>query len=139
MPDNLTPEQRKYCMSRIKSKDTKPELIVSAALRDRGLTFEQHVKELPGRPDIVFPEAKVVVFVDGDFWHGYRFPQWQGIVSPFWQEKIGKTRKRDQRNFAKLRRMGWTVIRVWQHTIKKDLTGVIAKICDAIRTQRPSA
>ncbi|MBN2378170.1 MAG: DUF559 domain-containing protein [Sedimentisphaerales bacterium] len=76
--------------------------------------------------------ARVVVFLDGDFWHGYRFGQWEDRVSAFWRKKIGETRKRDQRNFAKLRRMGWRVIRIWGHSIEKDLIGVIEKINAAV-------
>jgi len=91
------------------------------------------VSNLPGKPDIVFPKARVVVFLDGDFWHGYRFPQWKHKYSEFWQKKIGDTRKRDQRNFAKLRHMGWKVIRIWEHSIDRDLNGVIRKICAELR------
>jgi len=91
------------------------------------------VKELPGKPDIVFPRAKIAVFVDGDFWHGYRFPTWEHKLSQFWKDKIRKNRERDKRNFAKLRRMGWRVIRVWQHSIEADLDGVVQRICEAVR------
>jgi DNA mismatch endonuclease (patch repair protein) len=91
------------------------------------------VGNLPGKPDIVFPKERVVVCLDGDFWHGYRFPQWKHKYPKFWQDKIGTTRKRDQRNFAKLRRMGWRVIRIWEHSIEKDLDGVVKKICYALK------
>ena len=80
MPDNLTPAQRSYCMSRIKGKDTGLELRVRSELHKRGLRFRKHLKELPGKPDIVFTRAKVVVFIDGDFWHGYRFATWEHKV-----------------------------------------------------------
>lgn len=115
-------------MSRVKGKDTGLEKTVRLALRKHGLRFRKYPKDLPGKPDIVFPEARVAVFIDGNFWHGYRFPQWKRKVPPFWRKKIGKNRDRDRRNFAKLRRMGWRVIRVWQHSIKKDLEGVVARI-----------
>lgn len=94
----------------------------------RGYRFRKHVKGLPGKPDIVFVKARLVVFLDGDFWHGYRFPEWEKTLSKFWRDKIGETRKRDQRNFAKLRRMGWRVIRVWEHSIENDLDGVLDRI-----------
>jgi len=84
---------------------------------------------LPGKPDIVFVSARVVVFLDGDFWHGYRFGLWEDTLSAFWRKKIGETRRRDQRNFAKLRRMGWRVVRIWEHSVEKDLEGVIERIC----------
>ena len=130
--DNLTQKQRSYCMSRVKGKDTGLERVVRSELHKRGLRFRKHVKGLPGKPDIVFVRARVVVFLDGDFWHGYRFGQWEGTVSEFWRKKIGETRKRDKRNFAKLRRMGWRVIRIWGHSIEKDLVGVIEKISAAV-------
>jgi len=128
MTDVLTKKQRSYCMSRCKGKDTGLERVVRSELHKRGLRFRKHVKGLPGKPDIVFVRARVVVFLDGDFWHGYRFGQWEDTLSGFWRKKIGETRKRDQRNFAKLRRMGWRVIRIWEHSIEKDLAGVIEKI-----------
>lgn len=128
MSDNLTPEQRHYCMARVKGKDTTPERLVRSALHRRGLRFPKHVKTLPGKPDVVFPRARVAVFIDGDFWHGYRFPQWEDTVSPFWHAKISATRRRDQRNFSALRRQGWTVIRVWQHQVLRRLEQVVSMI-----------
>ena len=93
--DTLTAKQRSYCMSRVKGKDTGLERVVRSELHKRGLRFRKHVKGLPGKPDIVFVSARVVVFLDGDFWHGYRFPQWAGKIPKFWQEKIGKTLVRE--------------------------------------------
>lgn len=133
MTDNLTPEQRSYCMSRIKGKDTELEKIVRSELHRQGLRFRKHVKDLPGKPDIVFTKAKVAVFIDGDFWHGYRFPSWEHKVSDFWKTKISKNRERDRKNHRKLRKMGWKVIRLWKHNIKRDLEGCIAKIVSAVR------
>ena len=132
MADNLTPEQRRYCMSRVKGKDTGLETSVRSALHRRGLRFRKHVKNLPGKPDIVFNRLKVVVFVDGDFWHGYRFPAWEHKLSEFWRKKISQTRKRDVKNRRKLREMGWTVIRLWQHELKQDFDGSVNKILSAI-------
>lgn len=128
MADNLTPKQRSYCMSRVKGKDTGIEKAVRSKLHKRGFRFRKNVKGLPGKPDVVFPTAGLVVFLDGDFWHGYRFPQWQHKVSDFWKTKIGKTRQRDQRNFAKLRRMGWKVVRIWEHELERDLEMCIERI-----------
>ena len=133
MTDVLTKKQRSYCMSRVKGKDTGIERVVRSELHKRGLRFRKHNSKLSGKPDIIFTKAKLVVFLDGDFWHGYRFPQWEKTLSKFWRNKIGETRKRDQRNFAKLRRMGWQVIRIWEHSIDRDLNGVIRKICAALR------
>jgi DNA mismatch endonuclease, patch repair protein len=119
MPDNLTPEQRSYAMSRVKGWDTGIERLLRSMLDKSGVKYVTYPKDLPGKPDIAFPNKKLAVFVDGDWWHGYRFPAWRNSISAFWQEKIAKTRARDQRNFRKLRRMGWTVIRLWQHELKK--------------------
>lgn len=128
MADNLTQEQRSYCMSRVRSKDTGLEMMVRSELHKNGLRFRKHVRELPGKPDVVFSSAKVAVFIDGDFWHGYQFRQWKASLSSFWREKISTNRKRDERNFAELRGLGWRVIRIWGHEIKTDLTGVVNRI-----------
>lgn len=133
MSDNLTPEQRSYCMSRVKGKDTGLERLVRSELHRRGLRFRKHVKDLPGRPDIVFSKARVAVFIDGDFWHGYRFPSWEHKVSDFWKTKISKNRERDRKNHRKLRKMGWKVIRLWQHDLKRDFDGCIARIISAVK------
>ena len=132
MSDSLTLKQRSYCMSRVKGKDTKLEKVVRSELHKKGYRFRKHPSKLPGKPDIVFVNQKVAVFLDGDFWHGYRFPRWEHILKPFWKKKIGETRKRDQKNFAKLRRMEWRVIRIWEHEVKKDLDSVIQKIVKMI-------
>jgi len=133
MPDNLTPEQRSYCMSRVKGKDTGLEKLVRSELHKRGLRFRKHVKELPGKPDVVFTKAKVAFFVDGDFWHGYRFPTWEDKVSDFWKKKISKTRERDINNHRLLRDEGWTVIRLWQHEVKNSLEECIERVVAAVR------
>jgi len=133
MPDNLTPEQRSFCMSRVKGKDTGLEMRVRSALHRRGLRFRKHVKDLPGKPDVVFRKARVAVFVDGDFWHGYRFPSWEDKVSDFWKKKINRNRERDAANHRKLRQMEWTVIRLWQHEVEADFDACIDRILAAVR------
>lgn len=133
MPDDLTPEQRSYCMSRVKGKDTGLERLVRSELHKRGLRFRKHTGKLPGKPDIVFRREKVAVFLDGDFWHGYRFPNWRKKIPKFWQKKIGETRLRDRRNFSKLRRRGWVVLRIWEHSIERDIEKVIKRILRIVR------
>lgn len=140
--DRLTPEQRSRLMSRIRSKDTGIELVTRSGLHRRGFRFRKHVSGLPGRPDIVFPTEKIAVFVDGDFWHGYRFPAWRHTLGEFWQQKIERNRVRGRRNFAKLRRAGWTVIRVWGHDLKRDPERAIDRVCARVLAARrvsPSA
>ena len=133
MTDNLTPVQRAYCMARIKGKDTVPEMRVRSELHRRGLRFRKHVRELPGNPDIVFPSAKTVVFVDGDFWHGYQFSEWQHSLSDWWRDKIKKNKTRDTFNDKILREMGWEVLRVWQHEIDREFECTIERIVFAVR------
>jgi DNA mismatch endonuclease (patch repair protein) len=136
MADNLTPEQRKYAMSRVKQRDTDLEKIVRSELHRQGYRFRKNVKYLPGKPDVVFSKAKVAVFIDGDFWHGYKLPLWESKLSDFWKIKIKKNRKRDQKNFRTLRRNGWRVIRIWQHEIKHDLNACILKIITAVESSQ---
>ena len=133
MADNLTPEQRSYMMSRVRSTDTTPELAVRRLVHARGLRFRKHGSWLPGRPDIVFVAVKVVVFIDGDYWHGWRFPAWREKLSPYWKAKIEGNRRRDQCNFQKLRRSGWHVIRIWEHEIERDTKRCIDRIEVAVR------
>jgi DNA mismatch endonuclease (patch repair protein) len=118
-------------MSNVKLRDGSLERIVRCALHAKGYRFRKHLKNLPGRPDLVFTKARVAVFIDGDFWHGYRLPRWEHKLSQFWRDKIRTNRERDRRNFRKLQRMGWQVIRVWQHQLKSDLEGQIKKIVSA--------
>jgi DNA mismatch endonuclease, patch repair protein len=124
----MSPEKRSVLMSRIKGKDTGPERTIAAALAGLGLTWESHVGEIPGRPDFVFRQQKVLIFVDGDFWHGWRFPRWRDKLSEKWDIKIAQNRMRDRRNHAKLRRQGWTVVRIWEHQIERDVAACLSRI-----------
>lgn len=130
--DIMSPEKRSALMSRIHGKGTLPERLVGEAFRGMGLTWEQHVKDLPGRPDFVFREAKVAVFVDGDFWHGWRFPVWKDKLTEAWEEKIFTTRKRDQRNFRLLRLRGWRVIRIWEHQVHGNMEFALSRVLAAL-------
>jgi DNA mismatch endonuclease (patch repair protein) len=136
MSDHLTPEQRSRAMKRVKLRDGSLEKLVQRELRVRGLRFQRHVRSLPGRPDVVFRKEKVAVFVDGDFWHGWRLPAWEHKLSPFWREKLRANRARDRRNFRCLRALGWRVIRVWQHELTKDIAACASRIVSALRAQR---
>lgn len=118
----MQPETRSRVMARIKGKDTGPELIVARILNSLGQSPELHVRELPGRPDFVLRDVRVAIFVDGDFWHGWRFEKWRLKLSEAWENKISENRRRDSRAHAALRRRGWKVVRVWEHQIKKDET-----------------
>ncbi|MCO6455540.1 MAG: very short patch repair endonuclease [Pirellulaceae bacterium] len=131
--DTMDRATRSRVMSNIRGKDTTPERVIARELAAVKLTdYEQHCNDLPGKPDFVFRGTKVVVFVDGDFWHGFRFPLWRHKLSAKWQEKIEKTRARDQRNFAKLRQLGWTVVRLWEHQIERDPHQCAARVRETI-------
>lgn len=116
----MSPEKRSAVMSRIKGKNTGPERVISSVLSACGLEWESHAGDLPGRPDFVFREEQVAVFVDGDFWHGWRFSQWRDKLSEKWETKIDANRRRDVRNHGKLRRLGWKVVRIWEHQVSAD-------------------
>jgi DNA mismatch endonuclease (patch repair protein) len=126
--DRLTPEQRSFLMSKVRQKGTDIELLVARELKLRGFRFRKNVRDLAGSPDLVFPKQKLAVFIDGDFWHGYRYPSWRRRVKRFWREKIEANRRRDRRNFRRLRRSGWRVLRIWQHEIKNDITECLKRI-----------
>ena len=123
MADHMTPEQRSRAMKRVKSRHGSLERLVQGELRTLGLRFRCHDRSLPGSPDIVFPEQSVAVFVDGDFWHGWRLPAWEHKLSKFWRDKLRANRARDQRNFRRLRANGWKVIRIWQHELERKGKG----------------
>lgn len=109
-------------MAAIKGKDTKPEMIVRKYLFSRGLRFRIQVKKLPGRPDIVFPKYKTVVFVNGCFWHGHegcRYFRLPKSNVEFWERKISHNRARDISDTAVLQIMGWRVIRIWECEIRR--------------------
>lgn len=127
----MSRETRSQVMARIKGKNTGPELIVIDALAGQRLSFDLHVADLPGRPDVVFRDARTAIFIDGDFWHGWRFPLWKHKLSKKWQDKIAATRRRDQRNFRQLRRRGWLVVRIWEHEVESAPRKCVAEIVAA--------
>lgn len=104
-------------MSRIRSKDTTPELAVRSSLRAHGVKYRLHRKDLPGHPDIVIPSQKVIIFVHGCFWHRHRCRFGRSKPSThvaFWQAKFAATRLRDRRAAKALRALGWRVVTVWE-------------------------
>lgn len=135
MTDVLTKEQRYRCMVANKGRNTSIEILLRRELFSRGLRYRIHDRRLPGSPDIVFRRPKVAVFVDGDFWHGYRFPRWRHKLKAFWKQKIADNRTRDARNHARLRRRGWKVIRVWEHEVRSNLVAVADRVEDEVRSR----
>jgi len=115
MADRMTPEQRHRCMSRIRGRDTKPEMVVRRWLWRQGFRYRLYVKSLPGRPDIVLRKWRTVIFVNGCFWHGHDCTKHRPTThAQFWQDKINRNRERDARNQALLQAAGWHVIVVWE-------------------------
>ena len=136
MPDNMTPEQRSFTMSRIRSKDTKAELRLRRLLHHRGLRYRVHANWLPGKPDIVFTKRRVAVFVDGDFWHGWKFEEWADKLKPYWRQKIERNRGRDRQHESHLQELGWTVIRIWEHEVKDDPELCATRVEQVVRSSR---
>ena len=126
--DIMSPEKRSALMARIRGKGTKPELAVAELLRQERILCELHANDLPGRPDFVLRKSRVAIFVDGDFWHGWRFPVWRLKLSEKWEKKIEDNRLRDLKNFKALRRAGWRVVRIWEHQIERDPIGCLDRI-----------
>ena len=121
MPDVHSPATRSYNMSRIKGKDTKPELLVRQYLHAQGMRYRLHDRKLPGKPDIVLPKYKTVVFVHGCFWHrheGCRYFVVPKTRTEFWMDKIGRNVINDERQQAELTLAGWKVLTVWECELK---------------------
>lgn len=117
MRDRLTPERRSWNMSRIRGKDTGPERLVRSLLHRMGYRFRLHGKDLPGRPDLVLPKYRTVVFVHGCFWHRHR--GCRNCTTPtnnrdFWVKKLNENAARDRRSAGALIKMGWRVVVVWE-------------------------
>ena len=117
MADKLTPSQRSHCMSSIRGKNTKPEILVRKGLHARGFRFRLHNRKLPGSPDIVLPKYGVTILVNGCFWHGHkgcRYATRPKSNVEFWETKIARNKHRDEVTTAHLEALGWHVITVWE-------------------------
>lgn len=124
MADVHTPEQRSYNMSRIHSKNTKPEELVRKYLFSQGFRYRKNDARLPGKPDIVLPKYKTVIFVNGCFWHGHegcRYFVWPKNNAEFWEEKITGNIQRDKHNRQLLANQGWRVIEIWECQLKRSV------------------
>jgi len=103
-------------MSLIKAKDTGIERLIFKYLKSQDINFRKHYKLLIGKPDIVIPSKKIVIFIDGDFWHGWHYNKWSyKLPNEFWRTKIEENMRRDKRIFRNLRKDGWKILRVWEH------------------------
>ena len=136
MPDIFSKTKRSDIMSKISGKETKPEVLVRKYLFAEGFRYRKNVKDLPGKPDIVLPKYKTVVFVNGCFWHGHKNCKKSALPTSntqFWKEKISKNILRDSENVQKLINMGYKVLTIWQceltaKTREKSLNKLIKHI-----------
>ena len=145
MPDTLSQSQRSYCMSSIRGKNTKPEILVRKGLHARGFRFRLHNNKLPGSPDIVLPKYGVAIMVNGCFWHGHkgcRYATKPKSNVEFWETKIARNRHRDEVTTAHLEALGWTVITIWECELRTNsqlddrLNTLAEEIRRAYETQR---
>lgn len=117
MGDIKTPEARSYNMSKIRGKDTKPELVVRKFLFKNGFRYRIHNEKLPGKPDIVLPKYKTVIFVNGCFWHGHSGCKYFKVPTSnreFWIEKISRTKIKDRENIESLESLDYKVLTIWE-------------------------
>lgn len=123
MADRFNTQQRHRCMSRIRGKNTKPEILVRKGLHARGFRFRLHNKKLPGSPDIVLPKYGVAIMVNGCFWHGHkgcRYATEPKTNIEFWETKIARNRHRDEVTTAHLEALGWTVMTIWECELRNS-------------------
>lgn len=136
MTDKLSSERRSWNMSRIRSRNTGPEMRLRSLLHGAGFRFRLHAKHLPGKPDIVLPKYRTAIFVHGCFWH--RHSGCINATTPstrreFWQEKLDGNVRRDARNRAELEAAGWNVVTAWECELESDAEGVIRRISNGLR------
>lgn len=136
MADNLTTEQRSRAMSRIRRRDTRPELLLRRALWAAGVRgYRVDDRRLPGRPDLAWSRHRVAVFVDGAFWHGHPSAYKPGCHGDYWDQKIGRNVERDRVADELLRELGWIVLRLWDFDVRRNLSDALTQIDEALRAQ----
>jgi DNA mismatch endonuclease (patch repair protein) len=120
--DNLTPKERSQQMALVRSKDTKPELVVRRLIHSLGYRYRLHRADLPGKPDLVFPSRGKVIFVHGCFWHGHkcRLGRMPKSSLDYWLNKIAYNRNRDKRILRHLRKLGWESLVVWECRLRSE-------------------
>ncbi len=135
MADVFIKQKRSEIMSLIRAKNTGIEKKVFAFLRRNKIYFQRHYSKASGKPDVALPKKKIAVFIDGDFWHGYRFKKWRfRIPKKYWRKKIALNIARDAKNRRTLRRHGWKVLRVWGHELAKNPHKTLSKIADFLQS-----
>lgn len=142
MVDNLSPEDRSRCMSRIRSRDMKPEMMVRSMVHGLGYRFRLHRRGMPGRPDLVLPRHRAVIFVHGCFWHWHPDPACPIAGLPksnnaYWKPKLARTRVRDQENMVSLEAEGWRVLTIWECQLRR-LDDVLSQIRQFLENDKPA-
>ena len=127
-------QEQPFSISKIRSRNTKFEENFVRELRKKiKIKFKLNYQLIKGKPDIVFNDRKVCVFLDSDFWHGWQYPRWKHLLkNNFWRSKIETNRKRDRRVTYFLRRKGWNVVRLWEHGITNNTDGTLQRIKNAL-------
>lgn len=142
MVDIVDAATRSRMMSGIRGRNTKPEMLMRSLLHRQGFRFRLHAKDLPGKPDMVFPRYRAVIFVHGCFWHGHDCPlfKWPTTRADFWHDKIRKNQENDRRSIDSLLTEGWRVGVVWECSMRgpgKDIDGLVQRISEWVRGSEP--
>ena len=134
MADVVDKATRSRMMAGIRGKDTKPELVIRSALHRRGLRFRLHDASLPGKPDLVLPKFRTVVFIHGCFWHRHecQYFKWPGSNKNFWRSKLLENVRRDAVAIGVLKLAGWRVCVLWECTLKQKTSGVVDRMLDRV-------
>lgn len=139
MADKITPQRRSYNMSRIRSKDTKPEIVVRQWLHSQGMRFRVHRDDLPGKPDIVLPRYQAVVLVHGCFWHAHEEQPCFKMPSSrteWWQRKLGYNKARDWQHQRALELLGWRVLVIWECELRPARRlATLQRLIERLRTE----
>jgi DNA mismatch endonuclease, patch repair protein len=137
MTDFLAKETRSRVMSRIRSRDTRPELALRRALWASGVRgWRCHTRTVAGKPDLAFTRWQIAVFVDGCFWHGHPDFFTPGKSGSYWDAKIERTRERDRQANATLQAAGWIVLRFWDFEVEQDIDACVGSVTEALQTRR---
>lgn len=134
MPDVFTKEKRSEVMSRIRGQNTSLELKIRKALFRRGFRYKLHEKNLPGKPDLVFPSYSSIIFIHGCFWHGHNCHlfKWPSTRSDFWELKINRNRQVDARNYRRLKEDNWFILTIWECALKGKKRQPLEDVIDSV-------
>lgn len=135
MADIVSPAVRSRMMAGIRAKNTKPEMVVRRRLHAMGFRYRLHDRKLPGKPDLVLPKYRSVIFVNGCFWHGHECAnfKWPKTREGFWREKIGRNKVNDAKNSASLLALGWRTLVIWECAIKRQRDTALLELFDQCR------